>query len=71
MSGQAAMLLTLSSGTSINPSRKRRIAAGSGTKVEDVNRLLKQFDQMKKAMKQMSGGGKNGKRRRKFFPGMK
>ena len=55
----------------INPSRKRRIAAGSGTKVEDVNRLLKQFDQMKKAMKQMSGGGKNGKRRRKFFPGMK
>ena len=30
----------------INPSRKRRIAAGSGTKVEDVNRLLKQFEQM-------------------------
>ena len=43
----------------INPSRKRRIAAGSGTKVEDVNRLLKQFDQMQKMMKQL--GGKAGK----------
>ena len=39
----------------IDGSRRRRIAAGSGTKVEDVNRLLKQFDQMKKMMKQMSG----------------
>lgn len=37
----------------INPSRKRRIAAGSGTRVEDVNRLLKQFDQMQKMMKQL------------------
>ncbi|MBR3630765.1 MAG: signal recognition particle protein [Oscillospiraceae bacterium] len=48
----------------INPSRKRRIAAGSGTKVEDVNRLLKQFEQMKKAMKKFGGkmkGGKGGK----------
>ncbi len=45
----------------INPSRKRRIAAGSGTKVEDVNRLLKQFEQMQKMMKQL--GGKKGKRR--------
>ena len=35
----------------INPKRKRRIAAGSGTKVEDVNRLLKQFEQMQKMMK--------------------
>ena len=33
--------------------RKRRIAAGSGTKVEDVNRLLKQFEQMQKMMKMM------------------
>lgn len=50
----------------INPSRKRRIAAGSGMKVEDVNRLLKQFEQMQKVMKQLSGGkgGKKGKRRR-------
>ena len=36
----------------INPSRKRRIAAGSGTRVEDVNRLLRQFEQMQKMMKQ-------------------
>ena len=36
----------------INPKRKRRIAAGSGTRVEDVNRLLKQFEQMQKMMKQ-------------------
>jgi len=55
----------------INPSRKRRIAAGSGTRVEDVNRLLKQFEQMQKLMKQMSAfarPGKNGKRRR--IPGL-
>lgn len=38
----------------INPSRKRRIAAGSGTRVEDVNRLLRQFEQMQKMMKQMN-----------------
>ncbi len=57
----------------INPSRKRRIAAGSGTKVEDVNRLLKQYDQMKKMMKQLGGKGKNGKmnrRARKQLAGM-
>ena len=40
----------------INSSRKKRIAKGSGTSVEEVNRLLKQFDQMKKLMKQMSSG---------------
>lgn len=40
----------------INPSRKRRIATGSGTRVEDVNRLLKQLEQMQKMMKQFSGG---------------
>lgn len=39
----------------INPSRKRRIAAGSGTKVEEINRLLKQFEQMQKVMKQFTG----------------
>ena len=48
----------------INPSRKKRIAAGSGTDVPAVNRLLKQFDQMQKMMKQFGGGGKKGKRRR-------
>ena len=41
----------------INPSRKKRIAKGSGTKVEDVNRLLRQFDQMQKMMKQFTGKG--------------
>ena len=40
----------------INSSRKKRIAKGSGTSVEEINRLLKQFDQMKKLMKQMSSG---------------
>ncbi len=39
----------------INPSRKRRIAKGSGSKVEDVNRLLKQFDQMQQIMKKFTG----------------
>lgn len=42
----------------INPSRKRRIAAGSGMRVEDVNRLLRQFEQMQKMMKQLRGKGK-------------
>ena len=41
----------------IDAKRKRRIAAGSGTKVEDVNALLKQFDMMQKMMKQMNGKG--------------
>ncbi len=41
----------------IKASRKRRIAAGSGTQVQDVNRMLKQFIQMKKMMKQLSKGG--------------
>ncbi len=42
----------------INPSRKRRIAAGCGMKVEDVNRLLRQFEQMQKMMKQFNKKGK-------------
>ncbi len=42
----------------INASRKKRIAAGSGTTVEEVNKLLKQFDQMLKMMKQFSSMGK-------------
>ena len=45
----------------IDAKRKRRIAAGSGTRVEDVNNLLKQFDMMQKMMKQMNGKG--GKRK--------
>ena len=55
----------------INPSRKRRIAMGAGVSVQDVNKLLKQFEQSRKMMKQMSGmmGGK-GRRRNPFggFP---
>ena len=50
----------------INASRRRRIAAGAGVKVEDVNKLLRQYEQMKKMFKQMnSKGGK-----RKFGRGM-
>jgi len=47
----------------INGSRRKRIAAGSGTRVQDVNRLLKQFTQSQKMMKQISGmtGGKGKK----------
>ena len=45
----------------INPSRKRRIAAGSGMRVEDVNRLLRQFEQTQKLIKQLRGKG--GRRR--------
>lgn len=41
----------------IKGSRKRRIAAGSGNQIQDVNRLLKQFDQAQKMMKKMKGGG--------------
>ena len=52
----------------INGSRRRRIAKGSGTTVEDINKLLKQFDQMKKMMRQFTGG--KGKRRGMPF-GMK
>ena len=57
----------------LGSSRKRRIAAGSGTKVEDVNRLLKQFGDMQKMMKQFSGkaaGKKLKKLQRMGFPGL-
>ena len=50
----------------INGSRRKRIANGSGTSVEEVNKLLKQFEQMKKMMKQLTGMGK-----RRMFGGMK
>lgn len=48
----------------LNPSRKRRIAAGAGVDIAEVNRTVKQFDQMRKMMKQFPGmmGGKGGKR---------
>ena len=61
----------------IGSSRKKRIAAGSGTQVVDVNRLLKQFEAMQKMMKQVNGmGGKKLKRMQRMagrgggFPGM-
>ena len=47
----------------INGSRRKRIAKGSGTKVEEVNRLLKQFVQMKKMLKQLGGMAGLGKKR--------
>ena len=57
----------------IAASRKKRIAAGSGTRVEDVNRLLKSFDQMQKMIKQFSGPGmgKKMKRMARSFGGFK
>jgi signal recognition particle subunit SRP54 len=55
----------------IRGSRKRRIAAGSGTQVQEVNRMLKQFSQMQKMMKKMKKGGmKNMLRGMKGMPGM-
>lgn len=50
----------------LNGSRRKRIALGSGTQVQDVNRLLKQFEEARKMMKRMQGlrGGKGG------FPGI-
>ncbi len=42
----------------LNGSRRRRIARGSGTTLPDVNRVLKQFDEMQKLMRQMAGGGR-------------
>ena len=54
----------------IKASRKRRIAAGSGTQVQDVNRLLKQFMQAQKMMKRMSKGGKIGRMMSGFRGGM-
>ena len=46
--------------TVLNASRRRRIASGSGTTLPDVNRLVKQFAEMQKLMKQLAGGGRRG-----------
>ena len=51
----------------ITPPRKRRIAKGSGTTIQDVNRLLKQFEQSRQMMKQMSGNMGKGKKGRLPF----
>ncbi|CUK56825.1 TPA: signal recognition particle protein [Listeria monocytogenes] len=50
----------------INASRRKRIARGSGRPVQEINRLLKQFGEMKKMMKQMTGGGKGKKGKNPF-----
>ena len=52
----------------MNPSRKRRIAAGCGQRVEDVNRLLKQYDSMRQMMKQLKKMSKKGGRGLGGFP---
>ena len=81
MSHTEAIILSMTPKERENPgiigaSRKKRIAVGAGLKVEDVNRLLKSFDQMKSMMKQFTGpgAGKKMKRMRGFggmggFPG--
>ncbi len=53
----------------LNASRKKRIAKGSGTTTQEINQLLKQFDQMGKMMKMMQGGG--GKKMMQMMGGMK
>ncbi|EHW9789479.1 signal recognition particle protein [Listeria innocua] len=50
----------------INASRRKRIARGSGRPIQEINRLLKQFAEMKKMMKQMTGGGKGKKGKNPF-----
>ena len=69
MSRTEAIILSMTPKERENPniiaaSRKKRIAAGSGVKVEDVNRLLKSFDHMKAMMKQFSGPGMGKKMKR-------
>ncbi|TMM31424.1 signal recognition particle protein [Polaribacter aestuariivivens] len=55
--------------STINSSRKKRIAKGSGTSIQEVNQLMKQFNQMSKMMKMMQGGG--GKKMMQMMKGMK
>ena len=55
--------------STINSSRKKRIAKGSGSTVQDVNQLMKQFTQMSKMMKMMQGGG--GRKMMQMMKGMK
>ncbi len=69
MSRTEAIILSMTPKERENPniiaaSRKKRIASGAGVKVEDVNRLLKSFDQMKAMMKQFSGPGMGKKMKR-------
>jgi signal recognition particle subunit SRP54 len=68
---QEAIILSMTPAERLNPkllnaSRRRRVAAGSGASIQDVNRLLKQHQQMGKMMKQV---GKMGRKGRGMFPG--
>jgi signal recognition particle subunit SRP54 len=54
----------------IDGSRRRRIAKGSGTTVEDVNRLLRQFQQMRKMLKVFGGAGAGGGHRTRMRQAM-
>lgn len=54
----------------LNASRRRRIAAGAGVTVQDVNQLMRQFEQMRKMMKQMMGNKRSLARGMRNFPGM-
>ena len=54
----------------LNASRKRRIAAGSGTSVEEVNKLLRQYEQMRKMFRQFNTKGKGNKKMRRMMNGM-
>lgn len=56
----------------LNPSRKKRIAAGAGRSIEEVNRLCKQLEQMQKMMKQFNSKGKKGKKKKMMrgLPGL-
>ena len=69
MARTEAIILSMTPKERTNPSiigasRKKRIAAGAGVKVEDVNRLLKSFEQMQKLIKQFSGPGAGKKMKR-------
>ena len=55
--------------STINSIRKKRIAKGSGTSIQEVNQLMKQFTQMSKMMKMMQGGG--GRKMMQMMQGMK
>jgi signal recognition particle subunit SRP54 len=54
----------------INGSRRRRIAKGSGTTVQEVNQLLRQYRQTRKMMKSLTGGGGGSKKRRRGLGGL-
>jgi signal recognition particle subunit SRP54 len=55
----------------LNGSRRKRIANGSGTSIQDVNKLVKQFDEMRKMMKMMSGSKGNKMMQNMMPPGMR